>query len=89
MITFDFYACVIDDSGSPVGVGEDLLPQFQVKEGKMGGGSAAPADDDEATSTLTQYYLKGSVEERKTAQNDQIEFNKALNQMEQEDVPAE
>ena len=37
---------------------------------------------------LTNYYLKGSMQERQDAQNVQDEFMKTLNQMEKEDVPA-
>ena len=36
-------------------------------------------DEDAASISLTQYYLKGSVQERKTAHNDQDEFLRTLN----------
>lgn len=54
-------------------------------EGKHGG----RGDDDNESISLTQYYLKGSVQERKSAPNEQDEFLKTLNQMEKEDVPAQ
>lgn len=42
-------------------------------------GGGAGDDEDAASISLTQYYLKGSQQERRTAQNDQDEFMKTLN----------
>ena len=42
-------------------------------------GGGVGDDEDAASISLTQYYLKGSQQERKTAQNDQDEFMKTLN----------
>ena len=36
-------------------------------------------DEDAASISLTQYYLKGTGQERKNAHNDQDEFMKTLN----------
>ena len=55
---------------------------------KFGGVRAEDVDDQESIA-LTNYYLKGSVQERKAAPNDQEEFLKTLNQMEKEDVPVQ
>ena len=54
---------------------------------KAADGMIVGDDEDAASISLTQYYLKGSVQERKNAPNDQDEFMKTLNQMEQEEVP--
>lgn len=53
------------------------------------GGYSPREEGDVASISLTQYYLKNTAEERKTAPNDQDEFMKTLNQMETEDVPQE
>lgn len=61
---------------------DDLSPRFHKVHDRQG----EDGKGDESIS-LTQYYLKGSVQERKAAHNEQDEFMKTLNQMENEDVP--
>lgn len=46
-------------------------------------------EDDQESIALSNHYLKGSMQGRKAAPNDQEEFMKTLNQMEKEDVPAQ
>ena len=46
---------------------------------KAADGMMVGDDEDAASISLTQYYLKGSVQERKTAHNDQDEFMRTLN----------
>ena len=62
---------------------DDLSPRFTKEDGIKND------DEENASISLTQYYLKGSVQERKAAPNDKDEFLKTLNQMENEDVPAQ
>lgn len=68
----------------------DLSPKFtQTLNTDRAMGDKVLDEEDAASISLTQYYLKSSVQERKAAQNDKEDFLKTLNQMEQEDVPAE
>mmetsp|Transcript_3494 Transcript_3494/g.4648 ORF Transcript_3494/g.4648 Transcript_3494/m.4648 type:complete len:188 (-) Transcript_3494:2653-3216(-) len=60
---------------------EDNSPRFHPQQ-------EGATKNDESIS-LTQYYLKGSAQERKAAQTEQDEFMRTLNQMEREDVPAQ
>ena len=61
---------------------DDLSPRFTKVHDRQGDDNKG----DESIS-LTQYYLKGSMQERKAHPNDQDDFLKTLNQMENEDVP--
>ena len=67
--------------------GDEGSPRFTREDAIRVNGANVDADD--ASISLTQYYLKGSVQERKTAPNEQEEFVRTLNQMEKEDVPAQ
>lgn len=92
----DNLAAVETDHGAGGGGlgGGEFSPRFVVQANKddaddgadgivVGGGQGGAIDDEDAQSiSLTQYYLKGSQQERKTAHNDQDEFMKTLNQME-------
>ena len=49
-----------------------MSPRFNREDGNK-------RDDDDASISLTQYYLKGSTKERKAAKTEQEEFIKTLN----------
>jgi len=51
---------------------DDMSPRFNREDGNK-------RDDDDASISLTQYYLKGSTKERKAAKTEQEEFIKTLN----------